>query len=53
MAIRPPDEEFVAIEEIRAAARRTLPSPVREFPEGGARTGSTLRASRQAPREAR
>jgi isopentenyl diphosphate isomerase/L-lactate dehydrogenase-like FMN-dependent dehydrogenase len=48
MAIRPPDEEFVAIEEIRAAARRNLPSPVWEFLESGAGTESTLRANREA-----
>lgn len=48
MAIRPPDEEFVAIEEIRAAAQRTLPSPVWEFLESGAGTESTLRANREA-----
>jgi hypothetical protein len=48
MAIRAPDEEFAAIEEMRAAARRTLPSPVWEFLESGAGTGSTLRANREA-----
>jgi 4-hydroxymandelate oxidase len=48
MAIRPPGEEFVAIEEIRAAAQRNLPSPVWEFLESGAGTESTLRANREA-----
>jgi len=48
MAIRPPDEEFVAIEEIRAAARRNLPSQAWEFLESGAGTESTLRANREA-----
>jgi isopentenyl diphosphate isomerase/L-lactate dehydrogenase-like FMN-dependent dehydrogenase len=48
MAIRPPDEDFVAIQEIRAAAQRTLPSPVWEFLESGAGTESTLRANREA-----
>jgi 4-hydroxymandelate oxidase len=48
MAIRPPDEEFVAIEEIHAAALRALPSQVREFLESGAGTESTLRANREA-----
>jgi len=48
MAIRPPDEEFVAIEEIRAAALRNMPPQAREFLESGAGAELTLRANREA-----
>jgi 4-hydroxymandelate oxidase len=40
--------EFVAIDEIHAAALRTLPADVAAYLEGGAGAESTLRANREA-----
>ncbi len=44
----PQDARFVALEEIRAAALRTLPPKAAVFLESGAGTERTLRANREA-----
>ena len=44
----PPDGEFLALEEIHAAALRHLPSDAATYLESGAGTEQTLRANREA-----
>jgi len=48
MAMRQYDAEFVAVEEIRAAALKNLPPEVADYLETGAGTEATLRANRAA-----
>ena len=48
MAMRQYDAEFVAVEEIHAAALRNLPWDVADYLETGAGTERTLRANREA-----
>jgi 4-hydroxymandelate oxidase len=48
MAMRQYDAEFVAVEEIRAAALQNLPPEVADYLETGAGTEATLRANRAA-----
>jgi isopentenyl diphosphate isomerase/L-lactate dehydrogenase-like FMN-dependent dehydrogenase len=48
MPNHPRDAEFVALDEIHAAALRTLPHDVASYLESGAGTEQTLRANREA-----
>ena len=47
-AVSPRDEEFLALDEIHAAALKNLPRDVAVYLESGSGTEQTLRANREA-----